>query len=90
MRKFEVYLRSEGDITLLPDSQKIFGYLMDKLSQKFDRSLVSEFVKDVKGKCMVSNLIPSGYLPTPRFYLMRVIFKNQNDCEAKHDDNADM
>lgn len=90
MRKFEVYLRSEGDITLLPDSQKIFGYLMDKLSQKFDRSLVSEFVKDVKGKCMVSNLIPSGYLPTPKSYLMRVIFENQRGCTEEHDDSTDM
>lgn len=90
MRKFEVCLRAEGDITLLPDSQKIFGYLMDKLSQKFERSLVAEFVKDVKGKCMVSNLIPSGYLPTPKSYLMRVIFENQRGCTEEHGNSTDM
>lgn len=84
MKKFEVKLRVEGDITLLPDSQKIFGYLMNKLSGKLSRNEIDRFIKNIKGNCMVSNLMPTGYLPTPKGYLMNLIQTKKKNQQVEN------
>lgn len=86
MRKFEIKLRVEGAITLLPDSQKLFGYLMSKLSECFSKNEIENFINDIVGKCMISNLIPSGYLPTPKIYLTRLI-KERKKCKEAEKNN---
>ncbi|MDO4691216.1 MAG: hypothetical protein Q4A58_07985 [Fusobacterium sp.] len=86
MRKFEIKLRVEGAITLLPDSQKLFGYLMNKLSECFSKNEIENFINDIVGKCMISNLIPSGYLPTPKIYLTRLI-KERKKCKEAEKNN---
>lgn len=70
---YKIDLESIGEITLLPDSQKLFGFLMSQLSTHFGTEAVSAFVSAVcenKTKCRVSNLLPKGYMPLPRSYIL--------------------
>lgn len=76
---YKIILERIGEITLLPDSQKLFGFLMSKLSEHFTANEVSSFVNGVyenKTKCMISNLLPEGYLPFPKSYLLDNISGN--------------
>ncbi len=79
---YEIILKSIGDITLLPDSQKLFGFLMSKLSENFRQDEVSSYIDDIyenKIKCMVSNLLPKGYIPFPKAYILDIIPDNSKD-----------
>lgn len=70
---YKIDLESIGEITLLPDSQKLFGFLMSKLSNHFGTKEVDAFVSAVgenRTKCRVSNLLPEGYMPFPRSYIL--------------------
>lgn len=79
MIKIEVTLKSPGDITQLPDSQKIFGGLMSMYSKEYGSHMATEFVKEIyngKAKLMISSLFPKGYLPFPREYILNLLSKN--------------
>lgn len=79
MISYEVKLRSDGQITSLPDSHKIFGFLMNYSQKYFSTEIISKFTKDIleyKQKCMISNLIPTGYYPTPKEYIMEKLKEN--------------
>lgn len=79
MISYEVKLRSDGQITSLPDSHKIFGFLMNYSQKYFSTEIISKFTKDIlehKKKCMISNLIPTGYYPTPKEYIMEKLKEN--------------
>ena len=79
---YKIVLKSIGDITLLPDSQKLFGFLMSQFSEYFTDDEVSSFVDDVydnKTKCMISNLLPEGYMPFPKSYILDTISENSKD-----------
>lgn len=76
MKQFQIRLTQVGEITVIPDSQKLFGYLTSSLSKYFEEGEVSDWVKDVldkKESCMISNLLPYPYLPTPKDYILRLI-----------------
>lgn len=76
MIKVEVTLKSLGDITQLPDSQKIFGGLMSMYSKEYGDDMTTEFVKEVynrEAKLMVSSLFPKGYLPLPKEYILSLM-----------------
>lgn len=78
MIRYEVRLKKMGQITALPDSQKLFGFLMSYSQRYFSSEIVSDFVKEIlecRGKCMVSNLMPTGYYPTPKEYIMKKLEK---------------
>ena len=63
---FEFKLKRIGEITLLPDSQKLFGFLMGKLKESYPDEKIGEFVESVERKesiCMISNLFPTDYRP---------------------------
>lgn len=86
MKEFEIKLTQSGEITILPDSQKLFGYLMSCLSENFGEEEVSNWVRDVLYKrevCMISNLLPYPYLPTPKDYILKSIeeagIRNKNE-----------
>ena len=67
IKTYKIKVKSQGRITQLLDSQKIFGALM-YLLVKDERVNVTGFVRQVKSDkkfFMVSNLLPNGYLPTP-------------------------
>lgn len=79
MIRYEVRLKKRGQITALPDSQKLFGFLMSYSQRFFSSEIVSNFVKEIlecRGKCMVSNLMPTGYYPTPKEYIMKKLEKS--------------
>lgn len=79
---YKIVLESIGEITLLPDSQKLFGFLMSKLNECFTEDKVSSFVNSVyegKFKCMISNLLPKGYMPFPKAYILDGISDNSKD-----------
>ncbi|MDK4479487.1 hypothetical protein MWG12_09630, partial [Fusobacterium necrophorum] len=78
MIRYEVRLKKMGQITSLPDSQRLFGFLMSYSQRFFSSEIVSNFVKEIlecRGKCMVSNLMPTGYYPTPKEYIMKKLEK---------------
>lgn len=90
MKKFEVKLRTEGEITLLPDSQKLFGYLMNQLNRYYNEQEIDHFIAEINTKCMVSNLMPTGYLPTPKTLLMNEIQKRrESDQDLESEDKED-
>jgi len=73
MRVFSVELKALGEISQLPDSQKLFGALVYFLKQNGrNENHVSSFVKRIKDRDIylsLSNLMPNGYLPVPKSYL---------------------
>lgn len=65
---YKINLKLQGGITQLPDSQRIFGFLISKYAEKTSASNATELVRKVKEKesqFQLSNMMPSGYLPTP-------------------------
>ena len=65
-------------MTTLPDSQRLFGFLMNFSKKYCTEDEISSFVKGVreqKQKCMISNIVPSGYYPTPKEYIMQKLQK---------------
>ena len=74
MIKYEVKLKKIGEMTTLPDSQRLFGFLINNSKKYCSEVEISSFVRDVrerKQKCMISNLVPSGYYPTPKDLVMK-------------------
>lgn len=71
---YEVKLKKIGEMTTLPDSQRLFGFLINNSKKYCSEFEISSFVRDVreqKQKCMISNLVPSGYYPTPKDLVMK-------------------
>ena len=78
MITYEVKLKRIGEMTTLPDSQRLFGFLMNFSKKYCTEDEISSFVKGVreqKQKCMISNIVPSGYYPTPKEYIMQKLQK---------------
>jgi hypothetical protein len=87
MSVYLITLVSKGEITQLPDSQKMFGGLIALLYEAgHSEQAISEYVKTVKNDNSValSNLIPAGYLPTPKTYLVDNIEQGSH-TNAKRD-----
>ena len=75
MKTFKIILEQVGMMTTFPDSQRIFGWLMQQLTESGDKEEISELVRDIKNdkiSCMVSNLLPNGYVPTPKDYILEL------------------
>lgn len=73
MPEYEIRLNQLGKITMLPDSQRLFGFLIH-LSKYQGEERIEAFVKGIlEGTqvCMVSNIFPLGYYPLPKDYLMK-------------------
>jgi hypothetical protein len=79
----EIFLESQGKITQLPDSQRIFGKLIYKFSESSGYMKARKFVSLVKTKeifCMVSNFYPKDYIFTPFVeYGNKEIYKSIKD-----------
>ena len=73
MITYEVKLKKIGEMTTLPDSQRLFGFLVNNSKKYCSENEISAFVKRVrerKEKCMVSSVAPTGYYPTPKEFIM--------------------
>ena len=88
MIRYEVKLNKIGEITTLPDSQRLFGFLINNSQKYCSEEDISSFVRGVRQqeqKCMISNLLPSGYYPTPKEFIMQKLQDrlNKNQEEIK-------
>ena len=88
MIRYEVKLNKIGEMTTLPDSQRLFGFLINNSKKYCSEEDISSFVRGVREqeqKCMISNLLPSGYYPTPKEFIMQKLQGglNKNQEEIK-------
>ncbi|SFE78496.1 hypothetical protein [Peptostreptococcus sp. D1] len=88
MITYQVKLRKIGDMTTLPDSQRLFGFLVNNSKKYCSEDDISSFVRDVRvqnQKCMISSLMPLGYCPTPKKFIMqkleKVLSENQKSIK---------
>lgn len=88
MIRYEVKLNKIGEMTTLPDSQRLFGFLINNSKKYCSEEDISSFVRGVREqeqKCMISNLLPSGYYPTPKEFIMQKLQggldKNQEEIK---------
>lgn len=71
MKTYRLHLKLKGEMTNIPDSPRIFGWIVQQLSDFFGEERAGEFVESVAvGNFMVSNLLPEGYLPIPKSYFI--------------------
>lgn len=74
MITYEVRLTKIGEMTTLPDSQRLFGFLINNSKKYCSEEEISAFVKGVreqKAKCMISSVFPTGYYPTPKGFIIQ-------------------
>ena len=88
MIRYEVKLNKIDEMTTLPDSQRLFGFLINNSKKYCSEEDISSFVRGVRQqeqKCMISNLLPSGYYPTPKEFIMQKLQGrlNKNQEEIK-------
>lgn len=88
MIRYEVKLNKIGEMTTLPDSQRLFGGLINNSKKYCCEEDISSFVRGVRQqeqKCMISNLLPSGYYPIPKEFIMQKMQGrlNKNQEEIK-------
>ena len=71
---YSIPLRLIGEMSQLPDSQKVFGALCHAYADCVSAEEVSEFVSGVKNRSIafsLSNVMPKGLLPVPRSFILR-------------------
>ena len=64
-----------GEMSQVPDSQKLFGAIVYLLSDVIGSDAATEFVRNAKEESIIftlSSILPEGYLPTPKEYLLRI------------------
>ena len=88
MIRYEIKLKKIGEMTTLPDSQRLFGFLINNSKKYCSEDEISAFVKgvrDQKEKCMISSILPTGYYPTPKEFVMQNLQKRlvKNNEEIK-------
>lgn len=86
MITYEVKLKKIGEMTTLPDSQRLFGFLMNFSKQYCPEEEISAFVKGVKEqeqKCMISSMFPTGYYPMPKAYVIQKLQKKLNENQEE-------
>lgn len=84
---YEVKLKKIGEMTTLPDSQRLFGFLINFSKQYCpEEEIISTFVKGVKEqeqKCMISSMFPTGYYPMPKAYVIQKLQKKLNENQEE-------
>ena len=81
---YKVDLERKGRITQLPDSQKIFGTLIYQYLNRHQDKEVDNLIEKIKGNYLaISNLMPEGFIPTPKEFLMEGISKKENKNNLK-------
>ena len=89
MKKYLIHLEAKSNITLFPDSQKIFGWLMGQISKDGEERDVTKLVDDIfekNVKCMISNALPEDYIPFPQEYMLKILLKKKKR-ESKNEEN---
>ena len=74
MLQFKVELAATGPLTQIPDSQKLFGalvYLFAEHHGEEQTTTLTKAVLDKRVHLALSDVMPSGYLPTPQDWLIK-------------------
>ena len=81
---YKVDLERKGRITQLPDSQKIFGTLIYQYLNRNSNEKVDALIEKIqKNYLAISNIIPEGYIPTPKEFLMEKISEKEKGSNLK-------
>ncbi|MDR1134678.1 MAG: hypothetical protein LBL49_00640 [Clostridiales Family XIII bacterium] len=93
-KTYSISLKLLGEMSQLPDSQKIFGAICYAYADMYGHGIVGEFTKAVKNKQIdiaISNILPKGLLPVPKSYILRKHGGEDKDVyqELKKRDFAD-
>ena len=86
IRTYKVGMKLKGRLTLLPDSQKIFGALTYLLGEYTTSENAGSFVADVKERkvfCSLSDMLPEGFLPVPQTWFLDRVDKSDGIAEPK-------
>lgn len=78
MNRYEIRMLREGELTSLPDSHQLFGFLMYCSKKYFSDSDIEQYIKSIQEKteqCLVSNMMPLGYYPMPKEYILSFLSK---------------
>lgn len=76
VKNYQIILKSDGGITQLPDSQKVFGTLVTMFAQRHGSEKATELVQSVFRKeihLALSNVMPKNYVPVPTDYLTELL-----------------
>ena len=90
MKKYLIHLEAKSDITLFPDSQKIFGWLISQISKDNDENKVTKLINDIfdkSVKCMVSNVLPKDYIPFPKEFILNKLSEVDSENTEKQQKN---
>lgn len=80
MENYQIKLSCKGDVTQLPDSQKIFGTLITMMAQTLGDEKATQFVQAVFQKRIhlaLSNVMPWEYLPMPEDFMTDQLSKSK-------------
>lgn len=81
---YKVDLERKGRITQLPDSQKIFGTLIYQYLNRNSNVKVDVLIEKVKENYLaISNLMPEGFISTPKEFLMEKISEKEKGNNLK-------
>lgn len=89
MADIEVYrvkMEVSGELTQIPDSQKLFGALIYMYAEYTNNDLVSDFVFKVKEKKFyftLSDLLPDNCLPVPQIFLLDDLTAGRGKLDKK-------
>ena len=75
-------LISEGSITQIPDSQKVFGALVYLFAERYGNAEATKLTKSILDKNIhiaLSNVMPYGYFPTPQDYLIEKLSQESKE-----------
>lgn len=82
MSVYSVKLKLLGEMSQLPDSQRLFGALVYLLAEHNGEEEARRFLKAVQRKEIAFNLsgvLPDGYLPVPKSYLEHAVAENDKN-----------
>lgn len=86
MFTYEIKLKKIGEMTTLADSQRLFGFLINYSKRYCAEEEISSFVKGIREleqKCMISSIMPTGYYPTPKEYILQKLQRRLNQNKEK-------
>lgn len=86
MKNYRVKLLASGNLTQIPDSQKIFGALTYMFSEQYGSQETTELTRDILKQeisIRLSDALPTGYLPVPQEYLVDCLSEGELTKEMR-------
>lgn len=93
MKNYKIILKTAGQISQLPDSQKIFGTLITAVARKIGDEKTANFVRSVYNKevhLAFSNIFPLDYFPVPLDYIVEQLASKTPEWESLKEQRAEI